>query len=248
MNKIIKVVKILNMKLTMKGEIKMKLSKETLTVLNNFSNINANILIKEGNNIRTRSESNSIYSEANLTDRFPMDFGISDLHNFLNTYNIFNEPELTFSDEKVNIKEGNAEYDYHRASERVLTFPPYDKNIVLKDYKSKFQIDKDQFKNIIKAANAIKNISSNKDSIIRFYCNNSDIIVEAKLSKDEPMKNVFRINLGSDYEIVSSFDVSVNSSKFNLIDGDYEIEIYERFIKLRHSQLDLFYVLACEIL
>lgn len=225
----------------------MKLDKEMLTILNNFSSINANILIKKGKNIRTKNESNQIYAEANLTNEFPSDFGISDLHNFLNTYNIFNDPELTFSEDKVNIKEGVAEYDYHRTSERVLTYPPYDKNINLSNPNAVFTIDKDHLKNIIKASNAIKSISSSKDANIRFYNTPEGVVVEAKLAKDEPMKNVYRINLGNDCQINRDFDVLVGASKFNLVDGDYEIEVYDNYIKLKNSQFDLYYVLSCEV-
>ena len=226
----------------------MKLNKETLTILNNFSNINANILIKKGTNIRTTNESNQIYAEANLNEGFPQDFGISDLHNFLNTYNIFGDPELTFSEDKVNIKEGVAEYDYHRASERVLTYPPYDKNINLKNPSVTFKIDKEHLKNIIKASNTIKSISSSKDSNIRFYNSGPDVITEAKLSKDEPMKNVYRINLGNEWTINSDFDILVNSTKFNLVDGDYEIEVYDnKYVKLTNQQFDLYYILTCEV-
>lgn len=226
----------------------MKLSKETLTILNNFSHINKNILIKAGKNIRTKNESNSVYSEANLIDEFPSDFGISDLDNFLNTYSIFNDPELTFSEDKVSIKEGNAEYNYHRASERVLTFPPYDKNIQFKNTKAHFTMDKEQLKSVVKAANAIKNLASSKESCLHFYVKDGDIIVESKLMKDEPMKNSFKINLGSNWEIEEDFNIVIDASKINLVDGDYEIEVYEKFIKLKNTQIDLFYVITCEIL
>lgn len=228
----------------------MKLSKETLTILNNFSNINENILIKEGKNIRTRDEAKSVYAEANLDIDFPQDFGISSLKNFLNTYNIFNEPELTFYDDRVVIKEDSAEYIYRRASERVLSYPPYDKNVVLSDPKASFSISKEQLKNIIKAANSIKSLASSKESCISFFFDNGKIITESKMMKDEPMKNAYRISLDIDENLIkdNKFNAVINSSKVNLVDGDYLVTVYDRFVEFRNTQIDLFYVISCEVM
>ena len=63
--------------------VKMKLSNKTLEVLKNFSNINQNILIEEGNVVRTISTMKNILGSATITESFPIEFGIYDLNEFL---------------------------------------------------------------------------------------------------------------------------------------------------------------------
>ncbi len=96
----------------------MKLTKNSLNVLNNFMNINKNLMIREGNVIKTINEAKTVVAEATIDNEFPQNFGISDLRNFLNTLNIFNEPELEFYEDKIVIKEDNIEYDYYNDNDK----------------------------------------------------------------------------------------------------------------------------------
>ena len=49
----------------------MKFSDNTMSVLRNFSDINQNILVKEGNILKTISEARNVLSTAELDDSFP---------------------------------------------------------------------------------------------------------------------------------------------------------------------------------
>jgi len=61
----------------------MKLSEKTLGILQNFSKINQNILIKQGKKLKTMSIMKNILAEADVTEDFDKDFGIYDLNEFL---------------------------------------------------------------------------------------------------------------------------------------------------------------------
>ena len=61
----------------------MRLSKDTVEVLKNFSTINQCILVKEGNKLRTISTMKNILAEADVSEVFPSEFGIYDLNEFL---------------------------------------------------------------------------------------------------------------------------------------------------------------------
>ena len=63
---------------------KMKLSKETLSLLKNFAEINSNILIKPGNFINTMSVGRNIYAESSIQEDFETEIGIFDLNLKLN--------------------------------------------------------------------------------------------------------------------------------------------------------------------
>ena len=226
----------------------MKLAKDCLTILNNFVNINKNLIIKQGKVIKTINAAKTVVAEAYLENEMPQDFGISDLKNFLNTLNIFNDPELEFYNDKITIKEDNVEYDYYRASDAVLADPKYGKQINVGDVACEFDLSKDQLKNIIKAANTMKNLTASGTSGIRFYKNqDSEIAVEAKLYKGDIAKNVYRLTLGKDSSL-PDFDVMVDSSKFNLIEDDYRVILYkDRCLKMTGLNFPVTYIIAYEV-
>ena len=61
----------------------MELQEQTLNVLKNFSDINPNLIIKEGNTIRTISEAKNVVATAIVDNEFPQTMGIYDLKNSL---------------------------------------------------------------------------------------------------------------------------------------------------------------------
>ena len=62
----------------------MELSEGTLQVLKNFATINSNIVIKQGNALKTISEAKNLLASASILEDIPIDFGIYDLNQFLN--------------------------------------------------------------------------------------------------------------------------------------------------------------------
>ena len=53
-----------------------KLTKNTQSILKNFSTLNSNILINEGNIIKTMSPQKNVMAQAVVEESFPVDFGI----------------------------------------------------------------------------------------------------------------------------------------------------------------------------
>ena len=103
----------------------MKLSSETVDVLKNFSNINQNILIKEGTQLRTMSTMKTILAEAPIKETFPRDFGIYDLNEFLGVLTLVNDAELEFDSEShLTVNGGNIKIKYFFSDPSILTTPP----------------------------------------------------------------------------------------------------------------------------
>ena len=103
----------------------MKLSGETVDVLKNFSNINQNILIKEGTQLRTMSTMKNILAEAPIKETFPRDFGIYDLNEFLGVLTLVNDAELEFNSEShLTVNGGNVKIKYFFSDPSILTTPP----------------------------------------------------------------------------------------------------------------------------
>ena len=83
----------------------MKLTSETISVLKNFSTINANLMVKAGSSLSTMSAMKNIVAKADVTEEFPSDFAIYDLNEFLSQLSLFGKPDLEFNDGFVTITE-----------------------------------------------------------------------------------------------------------------------------------------------
>lgn len=99
---------------------KMKLSPETIAVLQNFSGINKSILIRPGSELTTISETKSIIGVARVAEEFSQEFAIFDLPKFLSSLSLFREPELEFGDKRVTIREGMRKLDYTFSDKRTV--------------------------------------------------------------------------------------------------------------------------------
>ena len=79
----------------------MKISKETIEVLKNFSAINPNLVIKEGNNLSTIADAKNIMASVVVKESFDSEVGIYDLNEFLSALNLIDDPDLNFGENSV---------------------------------------------------------------------------------------------------------------------------------------------------
>ena len=111
----------------------MKLSTNTVQVLKNFASINQNLVIKEGNEIKTMSAMKNIVAKATVEEIFPKQVAIYDLNEFLGCLSLFKNPILTFNDTSVTITEendGNGDsLEYMYSDPSVVTTPSKDINM-----------------------------------------------------------------------------------------------------------------------
>jgi hypothetical protein len=101
----------------------MKLSEKTIEVLKNFSQIQPNLIVQAGSNIKTISEAKNIMASADIDETFENGFGIYDLTEFLSALNLVDNPTLEFTDNAVKIKGGNSTVVYRFANQEILTKP-----------------------------------------------------------------------------------------------------------------------------
>ena len=76
-----------------------KLSKQTISFLKNFSQINKSILINRGNFIDTISVNKNIIAYTDIKEFIPTDMAIYDLPLFLGALSLFETPTLHFPDD-----------------------------------------------------------------------------------------------------------------------------------------------------
>jgi hypothetical protein len=81
----------------------MKLSKDTLSILKNFANINDGIVFRQGNVLRTCDAQKQILAETTISEVIPNDFGIFDLNRFLSALDLEGENSTLAFDESTSL-------------------------------------------------------------------------------------------------------------------------------------------------
>lgn len=211
----------------------MKLSKETITLLKNFATINGNLLIKSGSKLSSISAAKSVYASAKVAETFPQEFGIYDLNEFLGALTMINDPEITFDEKFVSIKEGERGFKYFGADASVLTAPSKELKVPPADVE--FTLSSDQVNMIMKTSGVLRaqdvTISGNGSKI--------KVVVGDK-------KNV----TSSSYEEVvgetdAKFVAHMKVDNLKFIPGDYKVELSSRKIA-RFSNSFVEYVVSLE--
>ena len=133
----------------------MKLSNETISVLKNFSTINANLMVKAGSSLSTMSAMKNIVAKADVSEEFLSDFAIYDLNEFLSALSLFGKPDLEFNDDFVIItEEGTSKsLKYWYSDPSVVTTPS--KEISMPSTELTFNLSSDTLNEITKAAAVI---------------------------------------------------------------------------------------------
>jgi len=135
----------------------MKLSNNTVQVLKNFASINQNLVIKEGNEIKTMSAMKNIVAKATVEETFPKQVAIYDLNEFLGCLSLFKSPVLSFNNTSVTITEENSNsgdsLEYMYSDPSVVTTPSKDINMPSEEVK--FVLDDITLSKLSKSAGMI---------------------------------------------------------------------------------------------
>ena len=215
----------------------MKLSKGTLDILKNFSNINQSICFKEGTELSTLSIQKNILSRAVVEEKFPKTFAIYDLSEFLSGLSLFENPDFNFeNDNFVLIKDSKCQSRYFFADPSTITQPP-EKKVELPIRDVCFTVALSDISNFIKAA-AIYQIED-----LAVVGDGASVKLVVRDKKNDT-SNSYAVKVGiTDKEF--SFNFKVENLK--LLPGDYEVTISKQNASLfRDSKRDLEYLIALE--
>jgi hypothetical protein len=200
----------------------MQLNENAMQVLKNFATINPNIVIEEGNVIRTLSEGKNIFGKAVVDLDFPVKFGIYDLNEFLNVLGLVDEHSLTFNDKYVVVNDnvGLSKVKYFFTDTDYLTTS--NKDIAMPSTEVKFNLTNDTLNKLKRAASALGH------DVVSIRPNNGAISLTV-FDKDNPTSNSFTIDVDGSYE-GSDFDFIITISNLKLIPKDYQVEISSKLI------------------
>jgi hypothetical protein len=216
---------------------KMRLSKETYTILKNFAAINSNLHIKPGNVLKTKSPNSNMLVQAKVVDDFDTDVYIWDLNQFLGIVSMFTNPDLEFNDTYVSVSNGRSSVKYYYAEPNILDVPK--KDIKMPATTIKFDLDEKDLNELIRAANILqvsdlKILASDGKIKIMVYDNAQNTANNCEITVDEHYS-------GDDYE----GRLAVSELKF--VPGSYTVELTDTIIgRFNHKSLDLSYTIAIE--
>ena len=214
----------------------MEISKQTLEVLKNFSQINNNLLFKVGNEISTESTSRDLIAEVTLPETFPQEAGIYNLNEFLGVVSLFTTPKFDFEKAHMTISEGNNKIKYAYADASLLSVPK--RKITMPQSDIDFTITQEHLSKLHKAAT----ILGLKDMAI--IGENGNITVQVYDSTNATT-NKFAINVESPVDI--DFTVVIKVEKLKFYSGDYDVSLSKRRIsRFAHREMALTYYVAID--
>ena len=192
----------------------MKLSEATTNVLKNFSDINQNILVKQGNKLNTMSTMKNIIGEAQIEESFEREFGIYDLNEFLGVMSLGKDPDLLFEDDSfVKVKSGNSTTKYFFSDPSILVTTP--ESFTPPETDCTFRISQDELTAVHKACAVLQL----PDVVIR-NDNGTAVIVATDLKNTTSHEH--RIELNS-IDFPANFHFKIDNLK--MIGGGYDMSV-----------------------
>ena len=218
----------------------MELSDITMQVLKNYATINPNIVITEGNTIKTISVARNVLSKAELSEEFPQSFGIYDLTEFLSVLSLVDQPRLKFEKDFVTVGDstGRSSVKYFFSDPEMLTSPGKDINMPEADVK--FTLDTDTLGKVKRAAAALGHDE------ISIAPTQGAIRLSVVDSKDAT-SNTFSIDVEGTYPEGVDFNFIMNVSNLKVINEDFEVGISKKLIsQFTSKQSTIEYFIALE--
>ena len=194
----------------------MKLSSDTINLLKNFSDINPNILVKEGNKLSTISTMKNILAEADISESFDQEFAIYDLPEFLRSIDLFAKPKLEFNGgSNVMIADENSrqKIKYFFADKSVITAPS--KSITMPESFVSFTLKKEMFEKLMKGVTTL-NLPD-----VSVVGDGKNITLRAADRKNNT-SNTYSVDVG---ESDKKFEAHYKAENFKLVTDDYDVDI-----------------------
>ena len=181
----------------------MKLSEQTVEVLQNFSTINQSLLFREGRTLRTVSPQKTVLAEVEVGDEFAQDFGIYDLGQFLSALSLVENPEL----------------NYRYADASMIVTPP-EKALTLPDINASFKLSSNVLRDVLQGARVL----GLPEIIVK--CVDEVVTIEAGDSKNSSMNSYSKKVAIADEDFTHIF--KVDNMKMMML--DYNVEISSKGI------------------
>ena len=213
----------------------MKLTKETLAILKNFTQINSNFAFKKGNTIQTMSEGRNLIAEAQIPETLSVEFGVFNLSEFLGVVSLYDDPDLEFSDKLVTISENSSKIRYMATDISILRIPKKGvsfESLGVEEILS-FTMSADLYSKIVKTSAILRCPD------IWFVADGKKLSVTVNDIKNTT-SNDFSLNIS---DTTSQFKAHIKIDTFKFINGSYDVSIAQNVIRLQSPHVT-YYVMA----
>ena len=217
----------------------MQLSDNTLAVLKNFASIQPNVVLNEGNVVKTIAEAKNVMAVATLDQSFDKEVGIYNLDEFLSVLGLVDSPDLNFHDDFVTVQSsaGRSQVKYFYSDTSILTSPA--KDIPMPEAEVNFTLSEETLKKILRAAGALGHekmtITATDGGVKLTVVDNTDAT-----------SNAFEIVVPGTVES-ENFTFVMNIANLKLISGEYEVAVSSRLIShFKNTSVDVEYFIALE--
>lgn len=220
----------------------MKLSKETISVIQNFSTINQGIEFKPGNRLSTVSPNKTILAQATVQDEFPKEFRIHDLNEFLSVHSFFQDKsvELLFEDgdeQNVYFKGGRRNLAYRTTPAGVIVTPP-EKTLKIEQPDCSFTLSAEDYAELIKSAK----ILTLPHIVVKSDGNKVELVVADE--KNDGRHN-FSIAVGEGNG--RTFKIVFKEENLKMVQGSYDVQIsFRGFAHFKNTNQAIEYWIAFE--
>lgn len=192
----------------------MKLSPETVALLQSFAQISANLLVKPGNKISIRNAQNSIQARATVKETFDTQFAVYDLNQLLSLISVAQDPNIEFGEKSMTIRSGSGsevEYFYADAS---LIPTPAETIPTLEDVYS-FNVSSSDIGEITKTASIVS------ATMLNVISTNGKVTLSVNDPKNNTSHSMRKV-LG---ECETPFNVKMSIDSFKVVPDSYKIRV-----------------------
>jgi len=194
----------------------MKISDNTISILRNFSDINANILFKPGKTLNTVSTMKNIMAKAEVEEDFETEFGVYDLPEFLRAIDSFKQPVLKFNGSanlKIEDEKTTLSARYAFADKSTLVTPT--KEIKMPDKTVTFTLNNSDYE-------SVKKLYTNLSLPDIAFKGEKGKIKLVALDKKNSNSNESSVTVG---ETDLEFTAYVKAENMKIIPGDYDVAL-----------------------
>jgi len=194
----------------------MKISNNTISILRNFSDINANILFKPGKTLNTVSTMKNIMAKAEVEEDFETEFGVYDLPEFLRAIDSFKQPVLKFNGSanlKIQDEKTSLSARYAFADKSTLVTPT--KEIKMPDQTVAFTLKNEDYE-------SVKKLYTNLSLPDIAFKGEGGKIKLVALDKKNSNSNESSITVG---ETDIEFTAYIKAENMKIIPGEYDVAL-----------------------
>ncbi|SVA13722.1 uncharacterized protein METZ01_LOCUS66576 [marine metagenome] len=215
-----------------------------MMVFKNFASINQNLVVKEGELQHTMSAQKNIVGKVKLKDKFPREWPIYDLNEFLSVMSMYDNPNLDFKESFVVVRESeNTDnfFNYQYSDVSVVTTPQQE--IVMPEPEISFTLTSDVLTHIERAAAVI----GAPDMVLESMTKGVALLKVLDKKNDDSNVYAVKININNEDGKDVPYKFWFKVDNFKLLPGEYNVTCSaKRVSHFQHKNTDIEYWIAGE--